>query len=318
MKSKDIMVSILCNVYNHEKYLEECLSSLVNQKTTFKYEILVHDDCSTDTSKSIIENFYKKYPQKIVPIYENENQYSKGIKITKSIMIPKIKGKYFCFCEGDDFWIDEYKLQKQYDFLETHKEYKFCVHNSIKVNRDSEKIGEILPLKDGGDLICEDFIAGGGNFVATNSIFSYSYLAKNLPSYFDYLSIDYIWQIYLSSIGKTFCFKNFMSAYRVQVENSWTNRIMNNKENHIQHIEKVIETLKMINKDTNYRYNDAIKQKIIINEYIILKIKRDYKKAKSGPYKQLWKKESWKSKIKYFIYERFSIIYNIFKSKRSK
>ena len=85
MKKNNIAVSVLCMVYNHEKYLRECLDSLVNQKTTFTYEILVHDDASTDQSKKIIEEYYKRFPDKIVPIYESENQYSKGVKINQEI-----------------------------------------------------------------------------------------------------------------------------------------------------------------------------------------------------------------------------------------
>ena len=322
MNKKMIGVSILCNVYNHEKYLRECLESLVNQKTNFKYEILVHDDCSTDNSKKIIEEYYKKYPDKIIPFYEKENQYSKGVKINKTILIPKMKGKYFCFCEGDDYWIDENKLQKQYDFLENNLDYSFCIHNSIGVNKNSEKICEITPKKSGGDLTCEDFIINGGGFVSTNAIFSRSELAKNPPKYFDYMTLDYIWQIYLSSCGKTYCFKEFMSAYRIESDGSWTNRIQKDPDKFIVYEERIIKTLELFNKETKYKYDKVVKERIALLNFNIFELKRDYKKMYEDPYNEIRKKQPIKMRIKYFISVHFpflfKILYRIFKNKELK
>ena len=298
-----IMVSVLIMVYNHEKYLEECLNSIVNQKTNFKYEILVHDDCSTDNSKKIIEKFHNKYPSKIIPLYEEENQYSKGVKIIEDLLIPKMKGKYFCFCEGDDYWVDNSKLQKQYVFLEKNKEYKFCVHNSIIVDKDSKVIRKKIVLKDGGDLNCEDFITGGGGFVCTNSIFACSSLAKKLPKYFDYMSFDYIWQVYLSSCGKTYCLSDIMSAYRFRSGESWTERINKDKTKLINHFEKVNKVLEMINIDTNNKYDESIKKVIISNKFNILRLQHNFKQMHQEPYIELWKKLSKGKKMKYLIGE---------------
>lgn len=318
-KSDKIKVSVLCAVYNHEKYLDECLNSLVNQKTNFEYEILVHDDCSTDNSKKIIEKYYKEYPNIIVPFFEEENQYSKGVRINIDILIPKMRGKYFCFCEGDDYWIDSNKLQKQYDFLENNKEYKFCVHNSIGVNKKGKKICNILPLKDGGELSCEEFIKNGGAFVSTNSIFSYSSLAKKLPNYFNILTLDYIWQIYLSSCGKTYCFKDKMSAYRMlSSDNSWTYKLCSNTAKHIKHKNKVITCLKKFNEETNYKYNNVIESHINEIEFDILILKRDYESLKKKPYKDIYNSKPFKIKLKYYLDEHHPNLYNIIKRIGSK
>ncbi len=318
MQKNSIAVSVLCNVYNHEKYLEECLTSLVNQKTNFKYEILVHDDCSTDSSVKIINDFYRKYPNKIVPFFEHENQYSKGVKITKDIMISKIKGKYFCFCEGDDYWTDNNKLQKQYDFLENNPDYKFCVHNSIRVNKNGIEIEKRNTKIGGGDLTCEDFIISGGSFVATNSIFSYSSLTKKLPKCFDIMATDYIWQIYLSSFGKTYCFNDYMSAYRIQSDGSWTCRMLANPDQLIKHKERLIKAFKCFDKDMNYRFHSSVEFAILKIEYAILLIKKDYKSMRSRTYKKIYKKEKIKTKIKYFLDEHFPRVYNKIKQIRSK
>lgn len=115
---KKILVSIQCLVYNHEPYLRQCLDGFVMQKTNFKFEAIVHDDCSTDNSASIIREYAEKYPEIIKPIYESENQYSKHNGDLDRIMNSACKGKYIAFCEGDDFWTDPMKLQKQVTAIE--------------------------------------------------------------------------------------------------------------------------------------------------------------------------------------------------------
>lgn len=124
------MVSIDCLVYNHEPYLRQCLEGFVMQKTNFKFEAIVHDDCSTDGSAAIIKEYAEKYPDIIKPILETENQYSKGDGSLVKIMNSHMTGKYVAMCEGDDFWTDPTKLQRQVDFLESHSDYTMCFHDA--------------------------------------------------------------------------------------------------------------------------------------------------------------------------------------------
>lgn len=93
MMNDEIMVSVICTAYNHEKYIRQCLDGFVMQKTNFKYEVIVHDDASTDNTAEIIREYEKKYPEIIKPIYQKENQYSKGVSIGK-IIYPLCQGKY--------------------------------------------------------------------------------------------------------------------------------------------------------------------------------------------------------------------------------
>lgn len=120
---QNILVSVICTAYNHESYIRQCLDGFVMQKTNFSFEVLVHDDASTDRTADIIREYEAKYPDIIKPIYQNENQYSKGIAIYSKFIYPNVNGKYIAICEGDDYWIDPFKLQKQVDFLETNEEY---------------------------------------------------------------------------------------------------------------------------------------------------------------------------------------------------
>lgn len=119
----EIIISVCCLAYNHEKYIRECLEGFINQKTDFTFEVLIHDDASTDKTAEIIREFEVKYPKIIKPIYQSENQYSKGIAVSSKYNLSRAKGKYIAMCEGDDYWTDPLKLQKQVDFLENNKEY---------------------------------------------------------------------------------------------------------------------------------------------------------------------------------------------------
>ena len=121
--NEDIKVTVLTLVYNNDKFIKKCLDGILSQKTNFKFEIIVHDDASKDNSRKIIEEYAKKYPEIVVPICQDENQMSKGVRIVDEVMFPKARGKYIAFCEGDDFWIDENKLQKQFDFMEKNLDY---------------------------------------------------------------------------------------------------------------------------------------------------------------------------------------------------
>jgi len=136
---EQILVSICCLTYNHEKYIRECLDGFLMQKATFDFEILIHDDCSTDKTANIIREYETRYPDIVKPIYQTENQYSKGVRVSMTFNFPRARGEYITMCEGDDYWTDPLKLQKQVNFLENNKDYNLCVHNT-----DIIKEGEIL------------------------------------------------------------------------------------------------------------------------------------------------------------------------------
>lgn len=142
-KKESPLVSIRCTVYNHEPYLRQCLDGFVMQKTNFAFEAIVHDDASTDNSAEIIREYAEKYPDIIKPIYETENQYSKQDGSLDKIMNENTHGKYVAFCEGDDYWIDSYKLQKQVDILEQNPNIGLCYTKIRKYIQERKKFGSI-------------------------------------------------------------------------------------------------------------------------------------------------------------------------------
>ena len=126
--AEKVFVSVQCLVYNHASYLRQCLDGFVMQKTSFKYEVIVHDDASTGGSTDIIRDYAQKFPNIFKVIIQHQNVYSKGISPTKKYVLPLCTGKYIAMCEGDDYWTDPYKLQKQVDYMEAHPECAICFH----------------------------------------------------------------------------------------------------------------------------------------------------------------------------------------------
>ena len=121
--NKTPLVSICCIAYNHEKFISKCIEGFLMQKTKFVFEILIHDDASTDNTQAIIKKYAKNNKELIITVLQEKNQWSKRKRIIREFLYPKVKGKYIALCEGDDFWIDPYKLQKQVNFLESHPKY---------------------------------------------------------------------------------------------------------------------------------------------------------------------------------------------------
>lgn len=137
------LVSISCVTFNHAPYLRECLEGFMMQQCNFKFEILIHDDASTDGTGDIIREYQKKYPEIIKPIIQIENQYSKGIRsMMARFNFPRAKGKYIALCEGDDYWTDPLKLQKQVEFLEKNEDYVLTGHNASIIDDQGNLILE--------------------------------------------------------------------------------------------------------------------------------------------------------------------------------
>lgn len=134
------LVSICCITYNHCDFIRQCLDGFIMQKTDFAFEIIVHDDASTDGTTDIVKEFEMKYPKLFKVIIQKENQYSKGVNVLSNVFSPAT-GKYIAYCEGDDYWTDPLKLQKQVDFLESNPDYVMSSHRFNILEDESGEIG---------------------------------------------------------------------------------------------------------------------------------------------------------------------------------
>lgn len=216
------IVSICCTTFNHENHIKDAIEGFLTQKTTFTFEIIVHDDASTDNTASIIRHYEKQYPDLFKCIYQTENQWSKGIKPSPTFIWPKAKGKYLALCEGDDYWTDPLKLQKQVNFLESNKEYGLVHTDSDLLHEINNKLEKSLHLKNNikipNGYIYDDLLIR--NFIKTLTVvFRKDLLPENL---FDFNVGDYPLWLKISLDSKIGYISNSTSVYRKRI-NSMSN-----------------------------------------------------------------------------------------------
>lgn len=206
-------VSISCLVYNHENFLRECLDGFVMQKTNFRFEAIVHDDASTDRSADIIREYAEKYPDIIKPIYETENQYSKHDGSLKRVMINSLKGKYIAFCEGDDYWTDPYKLQKQVDYMESHEDVTMVFTAFDVVDQYSNKLPlgkfEDFQKQSFGDWHFFDLLINN-NYILTLTTLFRKGIYESCPHYY----FDYGYFLRAARLGKLHFIEDVTGCYR--------------------------------------------------------------------------------------------------------
>lgn len=143
MNSNNPLVSISCTTYNHAPFIRECFEGFLMQKTNFAFEVIVYDDASTDGTSEIVAEYAAKYPNIFFPMTQKENQFSKGIRgMMIRFNFPRCRGKYIALCEGDDYWTDPLKLQKQVDFLEANESYVICYHNARIIDEKGNAVSE--------------------------------------------------------------------------------------------------------------------------------------------------------------------------------
>ncbi|MCC6457184.1 MAG: glycosyltransferase [Caldilineaceae bacterium] len=160
------LLSVCCITYNHAAYIEQTIKSFLMQKTDFPIEIIIHDDCSTDRTPDIIRE-YQASSDLIVPILQTENQKSKGKKIFP-ITFERARGKYIAMCEGDDYWTDPTKLQKQVAFLDANPAYVICAHDATVVDRDGHVLQASKLLEERKrDLSADELVKTGGILTLT-------------------------------------------------------------------------------------------------------------------------------------------------------
>lgn len=298
---EEIKLSIACNTYNHEAYIADAIESFLMQKTTHKFEILIYDDASTDKTAEIIKKYEGMYPDIIKPIYQTENQYSKGAKVGK-FNWDRAVGKYIAICEGDDYWTDPYKIEKQVDYLEKNPECSLCVHAAKVVNAKTNKVlSHIRPSKENKIFSTEEIIYGGGGLFATNSMVYRRIECKVIPKFYDNAPVgDYPLTIFLSLLGKVYYMDEFMSNYRTNVEGSWTNR-NSSSQKLIFLFNNLNKMLDEVDEYTMGRYKGSIQKTKLCNQYNILMLQENYKEIKAGECKNIYDGLIIKEKIKILI-----------------
>lgn len=208
------LVSIICTAYNHELYIKKALDGFVMQKTNFPFEIIISDDASTDSTASIIKQYEKQFPELFKTFYHNENQYSKGIPFFYEELIANSQCKYIAICEGDDYWIDPYKLQKQIDFMEANKEYVLCYGRAKVFDQQMNRFLYLIGYKS---VTTEELL--NASYIPTLTVclkrtLLNDYIKENSNLLKDLLMGDYPLVLWYSMQGKIHYFTDIFAVYR--------------------------------------------------------------------------------------------------------
>jgi glycosyltransferase involved in cell wall biosynthesis len=211
------LVTICCITYNHEKFIQEALDGFLMQKTNFSIEIIIHDDASTDNTANIIREYQAQYPHLIKPVFQTENQYSSvGFGFISSIF-QQAQGKYIALCEGDDYWTDPLKLQKQIDFLEANPDFAICFHQAQVLEQGELKNNYINRAPAAISTIID---LARGNYIMTASCVFRNNTSNILgPNFLKSPCGDYYIHIMNAQYGHIFYMDEIMSVYRIH-ENS--------------------------------------------------------------------------------------------------
>lgn len=256
------LVSVCCQTYNHKNYIAQAIVSFLMQKTNFNFEILLRDDASIDGTAEICKLYSEKYPTLIQLLAYKENQFQKGVRPFLD-NVKRARGKYIALCEGDDYWTDPYKLQKQVDFLEANPDYVFTFHDAVILNQKTGekriRIGDrkIDTTVDLRSLIIEK------NIPTASIVFRNVLIYNTLPEWFSAISNgDYGLCVLLAEKGPGKYLPEAMSVYRVHDGGVWSG--MKSEEVYLANLTFYNYLLYYFNDKT---LKKTIRQKIKLTKY---------------------------------------------------
>lgn len=238
-KDSEIKVSICCITYNHEKYIAEALDSFLAQETNFAFEILIGEDKGTDSTLSIINGYQDKFPEIIKVITSDTNLGANG---NIRNVIAKAKGDYIAFCEGDDYWLNRDKIQKQYDLLIKHPESKFCFHPAYALRPDNSRVKRFYKGDNVQRFSVADVLSTNGQFSPTSSYMFKKDVVTTLPGWFEEAPVgDLFIELYAMKDVDGIYLPSTMSVYRLFSDNSWSSELKKDFTRNIETQEKIIK-----------------------------------------------------------------------------
>jgi len=247
------LVSVRVVTYNHEKYIAQCLEGILMQRTNFPFEVIVGEDCSTDNTRKIVFDYQAKFPEKIRVITSEKNVggMENAIRFQQAC-----NGKYHALCEGDDYWIDPLKLQKQADFMEAHPEYSMCCHDALVVRDDKNatpryyfdaSIPDVIEIKD---LLRLNLA------IPTASMFARADAFASIPEWRKRILYgDLLLRLWCAHHGKIKKLTDTMSVYRVHPSSLMAHSLVNTSA----HYELILEIYQKFDAETDYQYATMIK-----------------------------------------------------------
>jgi glycosyltransferase involved in cell wall biosynthesis len=297
------LVTVQMATYNHENYIRQSLDSVLMQNVSFDYEILLKEDNSTDNTREIVLEYQKKHPNRFRLWLTKQNIYRQGIKL---FLTHHARGQYIAKLEGDDYWTDPLKLQKQVEFLEKNPDYSMCCHASKLYYQDGSQETEIARSAEDDATFTIDYFFQplSKNIFRTESVIHKAEYTQKIPEWFQKIIVgDYPLFLLLANHGKIYYMNQVMSVYRKHSGGVWTS---NYKKP--EYIEKYyLNTIKMyqyFDEYSNFIYHDQINKRISYRYYQMLQQVKNHK--------VLYKKFVWKYFWKIPIQKRSEVLNEIY------
>lgn len=282
MPDHQILVSVKMITYNHVHYIAQAIEGVLMQKTDFRFELVIGDDCSSDGTTQIIEDYVERYPNIIRAVIRKKNLGAKGnAKDLNNFLL----GKYVALCEGDDYWTDPYKLQKQVKFFNYNPEYSLCFHSANVLREGKTQTNLFFNLEE------REY---SPNEIITKWVIPTATIMCRLEDYKkmiyreEYIFTDLVLFLTLAEYGKIWCINDCMSIYRRQPFGITQQKIS---------LKKRVLHYETINKQFNYKYNKEIQQVL----YMV--------------YKSATKYEIKKFSIKFLLYLTYSVYFKFIKNR---
>ena len=293
------LISIICITYNHENYIRDALDSFLMQDCKYPYEIVIHDDCSTDKTAQLIKEYEKKYPTLIRAMYQSVNQYSQGVAINDTFSYPRAQGKYIAYCEGDDYWIDPKKLEKQAEYMEAHPECSLCFHSVKDVRPDKSLIDIYQPFENSQIVSMMDLALSFRTYTFASFMYRTDYIL-NPPDFYTKCPVGDVPLLWLmSSKGNVYFFKEVMGCYRKGVSGSWDQKLWSGDflPKLEEHMAAMKHMLKEFNRYSDGKYEEQVKIAEDGRDFELAMAKQDFKQVCDKKYRIFFRQLPQKARI---------------------
>ena len=262
------LVTICLITYNHGKYIAQALDSIFQQDVDFQWELNIADDCSTDDTRSIISDYYAKYPTIINLIFQQKNV---GPAKNWRDLLLSANGKYIAYIEGDDYWADKTKLKKQINFLENNSDFSICFHDVKSIDLENQDCGDIYALSEMPIVTSVEDLARRNYIPSPSVVVRNLPIIRNLPPWFDEIPMgDWPFYLIIAEFGKIGFIKEKLAVYRIHSSGSWSGSsfITNNQKN--------IKARGLLDKYFGFRYHSHFfnledfynNEKLVMNYYL--------------------------------------------------